>query len=340
MRSTREELLKGLRAIEGAKILVVGDIILDRYIWGRVERISPEAPVPIVDVNDIEDRLGGAGNVVRNLRGLGAMVNLAGFIGDDEEGRKVLSLLDDGKTNRDAVIVDRSKRTSLKTRVIAHSQQVCRIDKEDRIQAPPALQEALAAAVDSQIKDVDAVIVSDYAKGTISSILLTRLKNAFHDKILGLENKPLIIDPKPSNFELYQCGTVIKPNRKEAENALGKKIKTSTDAVEAALELRKKWNSEMILITLGEGGLVLVDNKGVSHHVETIAKEVFDVSGAGDTVTAVMASALAKKCSPVLSAELSNIAAGLVVSEVGTVAIDLKKMVEEVHNLFTKSAEK
>ncbi len=339
MRSTREELFKGLRAIEGAKILVVGDIILDRYIWGKVERISPEAPVPVVEVNEIEDRLGGAGNVVRNLRGLGAIVSLAGFVGDDDDGRKVLALLDDGKTNRDAVIVDRSKRTSLKTRVVANSQQVCRIDKEDRIPAPPALQEALAAVVDSQIKDVDAVIVSDYAKGTISPVLLNRLKGAFDEKRLGLESKPLIIDPKPANFDLYKCGTIVKPNRKEAEVALGKKIRSSTDAVEAAVELKKKWGAEMILITLGEGGLVLLDSKGVSHHVETVAKEVFDVSGAGDTVTAVIAAALAKKCSPVLAAELSNIAAGIVVSEVGTVAIDLKKMVEGVHSLFTKSAE-
>jgi D-beta-D-heptose 7-phosphate kinase/D-beta-D-heptose 1-phosphate adenosyltransferase len=339
MRSTREELFQGLRAIEGAKVLVVGDIILDRYIWGRVERISPEAPVPVVDVNEIEDRLGGAGNVVRNLTGLGIKVSLAGFIGDDDDGRKVLSLLDDGHTNRDAVIVDRSRVTALKTRVVANSQQVCRVDREDRSVAPVALQEALAAAVDSQIADVDAVIVSDYAKGTVSEILLNRFKEAFDEKRLGLGIRPLIIDPKPANFNLYKCGTIIKPNKKEAEEAVGRKIKTPTDAFEVAQELKQRWGSEMLLVTLGEGGLVLVDKNGVSHHVETVAKEVYDVSGAGDTVTAVISAALAKGCSPVLAAELSNIAAGIVVSEVGTVAIDLKRMVEGIHSLFTKSAE-
>lgn len=340
MKSTREELLAALRKIEGVKVLVVGDIILDRYIWGKVERISPEAPVPIVDVKKNEDRLGGAGNVVRNLRGLGAIVGLAGFIGDDEEGRIVLNLLDDGHTNRDGVIVDRSKRTALKTRVVAHPQQVCRIDREDKGPPPAALQEALAAVVDSQLDNYDAIIISDYAKGAVGEVLMKKILEARSNKRLGLGIRPLVIDPKPANFDLYKYATVIKPNRKEAEAAVGKPMRSIEQVFESAQGLQSRWNSEILLITLGEGGMALLSDSGKSkEHVETIAREVFDVSGAGDTVTAVITAALARNSSPILAAELSNVAAGMVVSEVGTVAIDQRRMIEGIHGIFTKGTE-
>jgi len=340
VKSTREELLQCLRKIEGVKVLVVGDIILDRYIWGKVDRISPEAPVPIVEVKKNEDRLGGAGNVVRNLRGLGATVGLAGFIGDDEEGRIVLNLLDDGHTNRDGVIVDRSKRTALKTRVVAHPQQVCRIDREDKGPPPAALQEALAAVVDSQLNNYDAIIISDYAKGAITEVLMKKLVDARAAKRLGLGIRPMVIDPKPANFSLYKYATVVKPNRKEAEAAIGRKLQSPEQVFEAARELQTRWNTELMLITLGEGGMALINQKGASPElVETLAREVFDVSGAGDTVTAVLTAALARNANPLLAAELSNIAAGMVVSEVGTVAIDQRRMIEGIHGIFTKGLE-
>lgn len=337
MQSTREELFAALKKIEKKKILVVGDIILDRYIWGRVDRISPEAPVPVVESLKTEDRLGGAGNVVRNLRGLGVQVSLAGFVGDDDEGRLVLELLDDGDTNRDGVVIDRTRRTTMKTRVVAHTQQVCRIDREDKDLPSVPLQEALGAIVEAQLKDYDAVIVSDYAKGAISGSLLERLKKSFDAGVLGIKSRPLVIDPKPANFAMYNGATIIKPNKKEAEAALGRKFTSPQDAIAGAQELKKRWNTEMMLITLGEWGLVLLTPDNESLHLETTAKEVFDVSGAGDTVTAMIASALSAGLSPRIAGELSNVAAGIVVSEVGTVAIDMPRMVEGIHRLFTKS---
>lgn len=331
--ASRKRLLDLLDKIVGVPIVVVGDLILDRYIWGKVERISPEAPVPVVEMTALEDRLGGAGNVASNLIGLGCKVALCGFVGDDEDGKQLLSLIAKAGIEPDGMIIDKSRPTVLKTRVIAHSQQVVRIDRERKAAPTAAVQEAFAALVEAKLPEARVIVLSDYGKGTLSEPLAKRLEAAQKDGRITLERCPLVVDPHPRSYSLYRGMTVAKPNRKEAESAIGKSITTPEQARGAAKEIMQKWNASLAMITLGEDGMVLLDAahpEGVL--IPTEAREVFDVSGAGDTVTAVFSAALGAGASPVEAGVLANIAAGIVVSEVGTVAISadtLRARIEE-----------
>jgi D-beta-D-heptose 7-phosphate kinase/D-beta-D-heptose 1-phosphate adenosyltransferase len=326
-----DELLKTLDLIVNTPILVVGDMILDRYVWGKVDRISPEAPVPVVEVETTEDRLGGAGNVVRNLARIGAKVSACGLIGDDDEGQTMLSLLADIGADKEGVLIDRSRPTILKTRVIAQKQQMVRIDREKIAKEATAISEGLAGIVDAHVDANKAVILSDYGKGAISMPVLRRIEEAWRQKRLGMGVRPLFVDPHPHNYNNYIRMSVAKPNRKEAEIASGIKIRSVADAVKAADVLMARWNSEMMVITLGEDGMLVKRCDDVDGlHLETTALEVFDVSGAGDTVTAILSAALAVGATPIIAGELSNIAAGVVVSEVGTFAIDSEQLKKEI----------
>lgn len=334
MRCSKAELFEAIQKIKDIPILVVGDIILDRYIWGAVARISPEAPVPVVDVRRSEDRLGGAANVVRNLTNLGVKVSICGFIGDDDEGKKVLELLAKDGVERDGVIVDRSRPTSLKTRIVAQKQQMLRVDRESTAPLPRPLGEGFAAVVDAHIERSKAVIVSDYGKGAISDVLFRKLAEAHQAKRLGRNSRALVLDPHPANYGVYQYVTVAKPNRREAELATGIAITDRESALAAGKSLLSKWNCEMVVITLGEDGLAIITNGTEAPiFLETVAQEVFDVSGAGDTVTAVFGAALAAGATPAIAGDLANIAAGVVVSEVGTVAITVPKLLKEIERL-------
>jgi D-beta-D-heptose 7-phosphate kinase/D-beta-D-heptose 1-phosphate adenosyltransferase len=338
VQSTRQELFETLDKIRGLEVLVVGDVILDRYIWGSVERISPEAPVPVVLVKRVEDRLGGAGNVVRNLSALGAKVSLSGFIGDDDEGRVVLKLLESDGVEKDGVLIDRSRPTALKTRVIAATQQICRVDRENP-GAPQVvgLREGIAAYIDANLEKSKVVIVSDYGKGVISDVLMTKLFEARQKGRLGLGVRPLVVDPKPPNYGLYRGISVATPNRKEAEVASGLKITNKEKAMEAARLLLKKWEAEMMMITLGEDGLMIVpSDTGDGIVLDTVAQNVFDVSGAGDTVIAIFSAALAAGATARVAGDLANIGAGVVVSEVGTVAVNPEKLRTEIERLAKK----
>ena len=327
----KDELLVTLDRIASTPILVAGDVILDRYVWGKVERISPEAPVPVVEVLRMEDRLGGAANVVRNLASIGAKPKMCGVVGDDQDGHSVLKLLEESGADRSGIVVDPSRPTVLKTRVIGQHQQIVRIDRESKKPLSAQISTSLAKTLNDQIDASKAVIISDYGKSTISEDVLSMLAEAYAAGRLGLTTRPLFVDPHPRNYEHYRCMSVAKPNRKEAEEASGRRIETVEDAFRAAEILMKKWNSELMVVTLGEGGMVL-RQAGSSEglHLETTAREVFDVSGAGDTVTAVFTSALAVGATPVTAGVLANIAAGIVVSEVGTAAIDLAQLRAEV----------
>lgn len=328
---SKKELLSSLEKIQNTPILVVGDLILDRYIWGKVERISPEAPVPVVEVKRMEDRLGGAGNVVRNLCNLGAKVTVCGFVGDDGEGAVILKLLKESGVGKDGVMIDRERPTSLKTRVIAHPQQIVRIDREERSPRPQPMQEAFASLLEAHFADHKSVIISDYAKGTITATIMNRFAQLKMKGLIGRSSVPLIVDPHPSNYSLYRHITIAKPNRKEAESATGLSITDHASALLAAHALIDQWNAELMMITLGEGGLVIAEaGKKGGICLDTTAREVFDVSGAGDTVTAVFSAALASGASLEVAGNLSNIAAGIVVSEVGTVAIDFKRFKHEI----------
>lgn len=328
---SKEELLATLDAVASTPILVVGDVILDRYIWGRVERISPEAPVPVVEVVRMEDRLGGAGNVVRNLATIGAKPMMCGVVGADEDGASVLRLLDEIGADRNGLLIDSDRPTVLKTRIIAHTQQIARIDREKKDDLTPSLSTKLSATLDSAIDGSRAVILSDYGKGAVSEGVLHTLTQAYGCGRLSVKSRPLFVDPHPRNYERYRGMSVAKPNRKEAEVASGRKIESIEDAFSACEALIKKWNSDVMVITLGEGGMVVREagsKEGL--HLETTAQEVFDVSGAGDTVTAVFTAVLAVGASPVTAGVLANIAAGIVVSEVGTAAINLARLREHV----------
>jgi D-beta-D-heptose 7-phosphate kinase/D-beta-D-heptose 1-phosphate adenosyltransferase len=316
-----------LEALPKLKAFVVGDLMLDRYIWGRVDRISQEAPVPVVEVKRTEQRVGGAGNAAMNLACLGLQVSLGGLVGDDDEGNQMLALLDTHHIDKEAVLVDRSRPTTLKTRVIAQSQQVLRIDREQVGETSRALQEAFVGLFEAKIADSDVVIVSDYGKGAVSNPLLLKIKQISDQGNFSLRKKPILLDPRPRSHDTYAGFSIVKPNRKEAEVAARMEINTLEDACEAARKLIDIWQSELVVVTMGEKGMLLLE-RGASEplHLETRAREVFDVSGAGDTVSAVLAAAFAAGASPRVAGELANIAAGIVVSEVGTAPITRDKL--------------
>lgn len=312
----------------GTPLVVVGDLIVDHYVWGKVDRISPEAPVVVVNVTEENRRLGGAGNVARNLVTLGAAVTVCGVVGDDDAGRALISMIDELGANSSSVLVDRSRTTTVKTRVIAHSQQVVRVDREVISPLAETYGHALAAAVQSTFESTKGIIVSDYAKGTIGPQLFDRFGEGVQKGLLGLGKVPVLVDPKAPHFELYRNASIIKPNRREAEQAAGTSIRDRASGVRAAQSLLNRWQCEMVLVTLGEHGMVLVgrDETEPPVEVETEAREVFDVSGAGDTVSAVFTLALAAGGTPAEAAYLSNVAAGIVVGEIGTVAVEAEEL--------------
>lgn len=334
MTIAKEDLFAVLDRLNGIEILVVGDLILDRYIWGGVDRISPEAPVPIVNVQKIEDRSGGAGNVVNNLVNLGCKVRISGFIGDDPEGVILSGIFDSQKVNRDGIIKVEKRPTCLKTRVIAQRQQIVRIDREELKPPASALCEGLAAVVEAQVDSAKAVIVSDYGKGTVTEAILRRLGQVKLSGKLDLTKRPLVLDPHPLNYQRYSGFNVAKPNRKEAEVASGISIHDQSSAEAAAKEISKRWDVDLVLITLGEDGLLMRSRDGKATHLKTQALEVFDVSGAGDTVTAVFTAALAAEANHHVAGHLANLAAGVVVAEVGTVPITIEGLKKHIHEVW------
>lgn len=331
--SAGQDLISVIDRFAGARILVYGDLILDHYIWGKVNRISPEAPVVVVEVTEESKRPGGAGNVANNLAALGAKPVICGVVGDDDYGKSLLTLLDYMQADIDGVMVDRSRPTTVKTRVIASAQQVVRVDREIAAPLSPTYSEGLAASFEAKLETCQGVIISDYAKGTIGKYLFDRIENLHQAGKIGWGSKPLLVDPKAPNYPLYKCATIIKPNRKEAEEAIGGKIVDRPSAVVACEKLLNLWDSDMILITLGEHGMVLASKlSGQEHEVEigTVARDVFDVSGAGDTVSAVFSLALSVGATPRQAAQLANHAAGIVVGEVGTVAVSAAELRQAV----------
>ncbi|RME60152.1 MAG: hypothetical protein D6780_03870, partial [Candidatus Dadabacteria bacterium] len=323
-----EDIFKALEKLAGSSVLVIGDIILDQYVWGKVERISPEAPVPVVRIEKGESRLGGAANVAKNLKDLGVNVSIAGVVGADTEGKEILELLDKENINFSNVLSSKDTCTVTKTRVIAHSQQVVRLDKEEsnngntESKAGLELAQHLEDFLQKKISQFNAVVVSDYAKGAVTERLLTFLAKLSRKGYLSVKERPYLLDPHPNHSSLYKRVSVVKPNKKETEWASGVKINEIKDAVLAAKKLQKLWKVELVVITLGEEGMILYGNGvGEGVHLPTTAKEVFDVSGAGDTVIAVLSAALGAQVPPLTAGKLANLAAGIVVQEVGTASV-------------------
>jgi D-glycero-beta-D-manno-heptose-7-phosphate kinase len=311
-----------------AKLLVIGDLILDNYIWGDVNRVSQEAPVVVVEVKDENKRPGGAANVAHNMKSLGGSVDMCGVVGDDASGRALRALLEELKINCDLLAIDDTRPTTVKTRIIAHAQQVVRVDREVKVKIDEPVSNQIIDGLNKALGAYCGIVVADYAKGVIIPKLMKVLNEAKANGVLGGLEKPIVVDPKGGNFSIYGDVTVMKPNRKEAEEASGMKITDRTSAFAAGRLLLQKWSTDYILITLGDKGMVLIsrDSKD-SFEVDTVAREVFDVVGAGDTVSATFALSLASGATLIEAAQLANIAAGIAVREIGTVAVTKDELV-------------
>lgn len=317
-------LKKIIKKFKGKKILVIGDLMLDKYIFGNVSRISPEAPIPIVHVSKEETKPGGAANVVLNLIDLGAKVFCAGVVGRDIAGKELISSLDQNGVDCDLIIMDNERPTTIKTRVIAHQQQVVRIDKEKSIPIKESILDRIVKKI-SKIKDeIEAVILSDYNKGifTLSSV---------HEIIMAMRGKIITVDPKPKNLKFFRNVTMISPNINEASAATGIAIENERDILHAAREIKNTINAEAILITRGEEGMSLYDGYNL-YTIPTRAMEVYDVTGAGDTVIAVATIALAAGANFKEASFLANIGAGIVVAEVGVATVSPLELMKAVDN--------
>ncbi len=314
-----------LAAMTGKRIAVVGDLMLDRYIWGSVSRISPEAPVPVIDMEMEQARLGGAANVAMNIKSLGGDPFLVGVIGDDNSGKQLFDIIRDSGFSTDGVVVDQARPTTVKTRVIAHSQHVVRIDREQRTDISSAIQQKIMEVFDRNISSIDGIILQDYNKGVIAANLIRRLIDA-----ANTHGRIVTVDPKFNNFFEYQNVTVFKPNRKEAEEVLGVKIKSDDDIAHAGMALLQKLKSKNVLLTLGEQGMALFEHDGAVTRVATKALNIQDVSGAGDTVISTLTMALAAGASIREATALANFAGGIVCGYVGIVPIDTRELREAV----------
>lgn len=315
-----------------ARVLVLGDFILDRFIWGSVSRISPEAPVPVVNVNRESFLLGGSLNVANNIHTLGGIVYPCGIVGRDLEGRLLMRGLRRFGIETGGVVQDKTRPTTIKTRVIAHSQQVVRVDRE-KIQ-PLSVSDIrrILQFIQKKIKQADVVIVEDYGKGVVEPSLLKPLL-----KLAKRLKKPVLVDPKEKHFSLYKGVTAITPNRSEAYGGYNASNGRQPDLEEAGRGLLKQLNLQAVLITLGEEGMALFEKNQPTQRIPTTAREVFDVSGAGDTVIAAFGLSLAAGATLQQAAVLSNLAAGIVVGKLGTATIEpneLKQAIRSREDLF------
>lgn len=314
-----------------AKVLVIGDIIIDHFLWGAATRISPEAPVPVVNVEREDLMLGGSANVVRNIVSLGGNGALCGIVGDDHMGRKIIELLHTLGTPTGGLVIGQ-RPTTVKTRVVAHGQQVVRFDRET---VGPPSKTSLQALLDflaNSIRQFDAIIVSDYAKGVISDQLMTPLRAMLEGLRLDEGRSiPLIVDPKPKNMPCFVGATVITPNHHEACLMAGMQIHDEISLAAAARQIRDDLGCKAVLITRGENGMALLQENDQLVTIPTMAKEVFDVTGAGDTVAATLSLALASGCTMHDAAMLANHAAGIVVGKVGTASVSALELTSALH---------
>jgi len=317
----KKKLLELKNNFKDKKIAVVGDMMLDSYFWGDVKRISPEAPVPVLEVENEFYRFGGAANVALNIQKLNGIPLPIGVIGYDNHGTIFSSLLKDASIDKDGIVVDEKRPTTTKTRVIADNHHVVRIDQESKEYLTKKVQNKLIKLLESKINKLDAIILQDYNKGVLTPDLI--------DRIITLANKNNIlitVDPKFNNFFKYKNVTVFKPNRKEAEDVLGIKIKNGKDITKVGHKLLKELNAENILLTLGEEGIAVFQKEEDEKRMPTKARKVADVSGAGDTVISTLTMALTAGANILEASYLANYAAGIVCEEVGIVPIEINKL--------------
>jgi rfaE bifunctional protein kinase chain/domain len=322
MKDRIKRLKEAVRRFDSSCLLVAGDIMLDQFVWGEVSRISPEAPVPVVEVQKETMLLGGAANVANNLRALGSPVILGGVVGKDAMGENLRGLARSRGIDTTAV-VDGTRPTTIKTRIIARGQQVVRVDRESNNSLNDSSIKALIEAFEKLAPGIDGIIVSDYAKGVVAVRFMDELR-----KISSERGIPFLVDPKPANSYLYHGVTLVTPNRQEAEAMSGLEIKDTESLSQAAQKIQGRLGTDAVLITLGLHGMALWQRENGLFSVPTMAREVFDVTGAGDTVVAAMALGIVNGLSFPEAAYLANIAAGVVVGKIGTATVTAEEIME------------
>jgi D-beta-D-heptose 7-phosphate kinase/D-beta-D-heptose 1-phosphate adenosyltransferase len=303
------------------KVLVIGDVMLDRYWWGKVSRISPEAPVPIVNLDSVSVTLGGAANVAANVVGLGANAFLVGVIGTDEDADSLIANLENKNVSSEFLFKSSVRRTTVKTRILAHNQQIVRVDSESNKTLSFHEEKEVWERIINLIDVVDIVVASDYAKGVISENLTTRLITACQDK-----EKLILIDPKGKSYAKYYGATMLTPNRSEIAEACHIEESNQLAITKTGDRLLSELSLNSLLVTQGEEGMTLFEEGKREKHLSAEARNVYDVTGAGDTVIACLAVAIGGGATFLEAAELANRAAGLVVEHVGTTAISLEML--------------
>jgi D-beta-D-heptose 7-phosphate kinase/D-beta-D-heptose 1-phosphate adenosyltransferase len=305
------------------RILVLGDIMMDKYIWGQVARISPEAPVPVVEVKQDSSCLGGAGNVCFNLQELGARPLLVGTVGNDPEGEWIKQTIKDGR----GIIIDPKRPTTVKTRIIAHHQQVVRVDREKKTPISSKTEKAILEVIKNE--KYEGIILSDYNKGTLTKFLVKEVLDFSQKKDL-----PVYVDPKVENFRLFSPVTLIAPNHYEVEKFVRHPCLTDEQVEKAGQHILNKISTKYLILKRGEHGMSVFEKGKISFHIPTQAKEVFDVTGAGDTVIAAAVVSLLSGATIQESALISNAAAGVVVGKIGTAGLSAEELIHAVKTRF------
>ena len=323
-----------LEGVAKTRALVVGDLMLDEYLWGAVDRISPEAPVQVVEVKRKELRLGGAGNVINNLLTLNCQVDVVSVVGDDDDGQFLLRRLTERGVHQHGVFSQVERVTSRKTRVLASNQQILRIDQETRSEISRESEERVLTYVRNSVSSFDVIFLSDYQKGVMTDRLLKEVI------AIGRSAKvPVLVDPKGKDYSKYIGATLLTPNRKEAQLAAGISITDETTLLEAGRKLRAELELEALVLTRSEEGMTVFSPDG-EIHLPTVAREVYDVSGAGDTVLSLFGLGMAQKLPLGCSAGLANLAAGIVVGKVGTSTVSAQEILDTVGSQQHESDQK
>ncbi len=319
---TKSRVTEILRTLRERNVVVLGDVMLDEFVWGDVTRISPEAPVPVVDVRRESVHLGGAANVLANLVALGARGSVVGVVGNDDAGKRLRNGLSElGTGANDNLIVDDARPSTIKTRIIAHSQLVVRADRESRTPVSSQIEDRIISSIKEALHEANAFVVSDYDKGVVTPRVLGEILPFAYERV------PVLIDPKLRNFSFYRPATLVTPNHHEALRMSDSEDQSDDGSRDAAGVIRNKLGCNAVVITRGDRGMMLLEGDGEPVYVKTAAREVYDVTGAGDTVIAALAAALAAGTSMIEAATLANHAAGIVVGKVGTATATAEELI-------------
>ncbi|MEE8548840.1 MAG: D-glycero-beta-D-manno-heptose-7-phosphate kinase [Alphaproteobacteria bacterium] len=321
-----------VEAFSGVRVLCVGDVMLDRFAYGEVERISPEAPIPVFRHQHEATMAGGAGNVLRNLSAIGVAARIVAVIGDDAAGAELRALIEAEPGAQAELFAAKGRETTIKTRYIAGSQQLLRADRETTTDIEPGMAERIVATVAAAVAETDAIVLSDYGKGVLTPEVTARIIEAARQA-----GKPVVVDPKGPDMSHYRGASVVTPNRRELAEASGLAVSDDAEIIIAAEKLIAGCGFEAVLVTRAKDGMTLVTAAG-AEHLEAMKREVFDVSGAGDTVVATLAAAIGAGVALVDAAAIANAAAGVVVGKVGTAAVEKSELIDALHGRDRSSA--